>query len=170
MAAWLVVTGLVGVMMGCAATWARMDYKGHRDKEIERRIKALVLPPPEGNQAILDRVLDRLLEAVVPAQKETDGQPDTYSPAEYDAPVEDVQDWTDPFIGLERPTVARLAPGQGIPGMNGDAPVDPVDVWRREGEGAFDDWLAESLVPDDDGPNRAREAESWVDPVRLDDE
>ncbi len=119
---------------------------------------------------MFDKLLDRLLETALPERDRATtgdgGDGVAGSPGEYEPPDDDwagARDWTDPFIGLERPTVARLAPGQGIPGVS--QPVgDVVDEWREKGEGAFEEWAAETYAPD---AAAAESAGSWVAPVDL---
>jgi hypothetical protein len=96
-------------------------------------------------------VVSRLLDVGLPKRDERDAREDDRpgSPAEYEPPIEQVRDWTDPFIGLEREMVGGLRPGEGIPGIGADG-------------GGFDDHpMANGLLPDDGEPSddRAR----WQD-------
>ena len=130
-------------------------------------------PPPDPDQAILERVLDRLLDVTVPKVREESAEesPTTGHQAEYIPPDDDwagAQDWTDGVMGMgdvgERPLVGRLAPGQGIPGIPVmDGQVDPVEMWRERGEAAFDEWARETTVRD--GEELEAQWNAWVDPV-----
>lgn len=61
----------------------------------------------------------RLLDTALPARKEGGGDDEdrVRSSAEYEPPEQQVGDWTDPFFAVDRPLVAGLSPGQGIPGI-----------------------------------------------------
>jgi len=86
------------------------------------------------------------------------------SDAEYEAPDDDwagAQDWTDPWIAPERPLVARLAPGEGIPGM-----PENSAAWQARGEASFDDWASET---GNTAGMQQPAAASWVQPIDLGD-
>ena len=161
MAAWLVVTGMAGVGVGYLLA---VFVMGARLTRMDREVIEQYARPQHGDQAILERVLDRLLSAVIPEpQSQAPDEVETRGDAEYVPPDDDwtgAQDWTDPLLGgqgwdEERPLVGRLAPGQGIPGLPvQDGQVDPVEMWREKGEGAFDEWARETTT--DTG---------WVQPI-----
>lgn len=176
MAAWIVVGVVMGMCVGAGGMWVVAARARRLEAFWQETAKNLIpaSPPPAqhpDDHAILARVLDRLLDATVPAPR--DGQADAGEEppghqAEYEPPPPDVMDWTDPFIGLERPTVARLAPGQGIPGMGGtggEQGVDPVEMWRQQGEGAFDEWARDTMQPEGVEATDYVGGESWVEPV-----
>ncbi len=167
MAAWIVV-GLLGG--GAAGFWAGW-WTNERGRRMEDRLRSLVPHPQPGDKELLERVLERLLGAVVPEPEKRPVDPhaemEGWVASEYEPPDDPVGDWTDPFIGLERPLIARLAPGQQIPGVDvngGDASA--VDQWRESGAASFDEWARDSMVPD----GVTEDGGSWVDPIRLDSE
>ena len=63
MAAWLVVTGMAGVGVGYLLA---VFVMGARLTRMDREVIEQYARPQHGDQAILERVLDRLLSAVVP--------------------------------------------------------------------------------------------------------
>lgn len=145
---------VVGVIVGGLAVWAWMQQAiaaAETEARLEARLREMVKPQP-GDSELMERVLERLLGAVVPEPPKEKAADEVMaeSPAEYDPPDEPVGDWTDPFFGIDRPMVARLAPGQSVPGMpvdEGSGQVDAVEMWRREGEGAFEEWARDTMVP-----------------------
>lgn len=207
MAAWIVVGVVGGVWLGFLvgiASERKRQADLRQDRALEDKLRK-AMQPRDGDKEMLERVLERLLGAVVPEPEKAgtcveqllgadarwmscsltaghagmhravNGTEWTQRPqheSEYEEPVEPVLDWTDPFIGLERPNVARLAPGQAIPGLepvdDGMGHVDAVDAWREQGEGAFEEWARDSMIPE--GDVLEKQWESWVKPVRLDDE
>lgn len=122
-------------------------------------------------RAIMAKVLDRLLDAVIP-------EPGAMLPtmeehqeikAEIAAPI---ADWTDPFIGLavDRPAnmVGRVEAGGELPFVNPQAADGAVDAWRERGDGAFDEWVAESYLPDlPDAGVEDYSPEPWVSPLDV---
>lgn len=169
MAAWAVVAAVMGCLaIGGAGALVGMCLDQRREmREIEDRLREM-MKPQKGDGELMERVLERLLGAVVPEPEKAagDGEIEVRGDAEHEPPEDDwvgAQDWTDPFIGQERPLVGRLAPGQGIPSGQDD---DVVERWREQGVGAFDDWARETLVPE--GPGMSGSA-SWVAPIDLGD-
>lgn len=164
MAAWIVVGVMAGLWIGyLAGVW------GER-----RRTDPPIAPleVPANAESALERVVERLLTAIVPpvpADPAVTAE-QTDSPGEYDPPEEPVGDWTDPFLGLERPLVARLAPGQQIaPGLPrddlDDGGMDAVETWREAGAASFDEWARDTMVPD------ARETTvGWVEPIVMEED
>ena len=115
--------------------------------------------PPPVPEDFYAKMLERLLDATIPQREEAPREePTTYSPGEYIPPDPEVFDWTDPFIGVERPTVARLAPGQPIPFVSAEGNEELVDQWRDSGEGVFEEWARDTITPD-------AIPESWVEPI-----
>lgn len=174
MAAWIVAGVLAGVVVGALIGGLIVWKVGYAESEhdvldVVERLKELNQPQP-GDQEMLDRVLDRLLGAVVPEPREESAAASPTRPtsdAEYEAPEEPVGDWTDPFIGMERPMVARLEPGQAIPGLAPeDGQVDAVEAWRESGTAAFDEWARDTMVPD--GARDEGAVGGWVEPLDLD--
>ena len=164
----LVTGGVVGAVVGAYVVEGRMNAQ----REIEDRLRS-AMPPQTGDAQLIERVLERLLGAVVPDNEKADARVEPIEvrgEAEYEEPVTPVLDWTDPFIGLERPDVARLAPGQSIPGLenvvsaeNMMSTQDAVEMWREQGEGAFEEWARESMVPEG-----TPAAEPWVERLEID--
>lgn len=128
--------------------------------------------PMLGNDLMV-KLVERLLDASLPerqvqgasgVQGAQAGQHD----AEYEPPADawpGAQDWTDPWIAPERPLVARLAPGQGIP-MPAEVAQGPLDAWRTRGEAAFDEWAMET---GNTAGMQQPAAASWVQPIDLGD-
>ena len=134
------------------------------------------IPPPVAQQpaisdALMVKMIERMLDVSLPAQ-DIGGIGNAVDPAnlhdaEYEEPTDDwvgAQDWTDPFLGIERPLVGRLRPGESIPGVTADGSEQALDQWRVKGEGAWEDWAAERYVPDADVA-----PVSWVAPIDLGD-
>lgn len=175
--AWLTVVGLV--LNGGVAAWqigrwvrGRAAREEARDAEMLERLREQMTPQP-GDKELLERVLDRLLEAVVPEPQplsEKAADP-TFSDAEYELPDPDVGDWTDPFIGLERPVVARLEPGQAIPGLAREDIAESESVgaeeWQNIGAGSFEEWARDTMVPE--GVAEDESAARWVEPIDFEE-
>lgn len=144
-----------------------MAADGERLAVLEAKVQSM--------EAVLVRVLDRLLDATLPtAGNGTNG--DVTQPAEHeehqsdDGSYDPARDWTDPFIGLEDGysrdyrEVARLEVGETPPFVpQADVPDAPdvVERWRELGEGAFDEWNRDTHY---DAP---REMVGWVAPLDL---
>lgn len=177
MAAWIWVLVGVGLVCNAVAFGVRVaiGLRERRQRDEERLLAAIrqtVEVEKPGDDELLRRVLERFMDAVVPERANGAGtggeEGGQSSEAEYEPPGDDwagASDWTDPFLGIERQTVARLAPGQGIPGMTQDA-GDVMDSWREKGEGAFDEWMRDEYAPDVSG---APSMQSWVQPLDLGD-
>lgn len=143
-------------------------------------------------------VMTRLLDAVVPTAEQLDaraaaggtemGSHDPHEPDDgsWDAAT---SDWTDPFIGLDRPRaineVARLEVGEAVPGImrhgdvagvpagNGARTVgetDALERWRTMGEGSFEEWNRDTHIE----PHSASEVvgvdrvvAAWVAPLEV---
>lgn len=167
MAAWIVVGVMAGLWIGyLAGVWGERK-RGVREVREAGPIAASEVPA--NAESALERVVERLLTAIVPpvpADPAVTAE-QTDSPGEYDPPEEPVGDWTDPFLGLERPLVARLAPGQQIaPGLPRedleDGGMDAVETWREAGAASFDEWARDTMAPD------AHETTvGWVEPIDL---
>lgn len=171
MAAWIAVGLVGGLWIGYFVAMWVLDGRQSRSREVLDLLEQANRQQP-GDKEMLERVLERLLGAVVPEPREERAElpPTTQSEAEYEPPAPEVGDWTDPFfaLGSERQMVGRLAPGQGVPvGVQGDADGEgesSVEAWRERGEGAFEEWMRETVLPESEPVG------SWVDPVRLEDE
>lgn len=163
-AGWVVLTAFGGVVIGGGLVLGLLSWRVKMEQRVEDRLRDM-MKPVSTDGAMLDRVLERLLEAVVPTRDLAVGdmEPEQRSDAEYEPPDVEVGDWTDPFIGLERPLVARLAPGQQIPGFapDDDRPVDPVEVWQESGEAGFEEWMRDTMMPD------GQQVTGWVEPLDL---
>lgn len=125
----------LGVVAGVLLAYIVFNEWRTRDREVMvREIQAL--RPAETQPAALTdplygEMLARLLDVALPKREEAKDAEVPGHNAEYEPPLEPVGDWTDPFIGLERPLVGGLAPGQAIPGI-GDQATDPSqagEVW-----------------------------------------
>lgn len=130
---------------------------------------------------LISTVLTRLLDAVVPTAEqmaaregggEGTGARDVDDVEDVAGWAASVQDWTDPFIGLEQPRlpnqVARLEPGEQIPYVptpEGAGDGVPIDRWRESGAAAFDEWNRETHLPDVGGEMVV--GRSWVEPLEL---
>ncbi len=139
--------------------------------DLETRVRMLETRVAE-LAAINTKIMDRLLDAVLPPppQPGQEKVAETGADAEYAEPPP-AFDWTDPFIGLENrgPNyVARLEPGELPPfipanGAGGQTvgDTDAMDRWREMGEGAFEEWNADTHHP--------HAAGGWVEPLDLEE-
>ena len=98
------------------------------------------------SEEVTAKLIERLLDAALPArQVEQDEEEQTRSSAEYEPPPEDVpRDWTDPFFAIDRPLVAGLSPGQGIPGIGQD-----VEEWGGDETQAYVEDMQEQATRDE---------------------
>ena len=161
MAAWIVVGVVGGMMCGVVVgVWLTERARPHTE-----------VPVATGGEGsgLMEELVRRLMDATLPARGEGAGEREGEvggHGGEYEPPPDawdGATDWTDGLVAeVERPLVARLAPGQGIP-LGGQQQGDVVDRWREMGQGAFDEWARETYVPE------AADRMSWVEPIDLGD-
>lgn len=161
MAAWIVVGGIGVFILGQWVGWwlaTRWVRQQQAREELEAKLRAATERPGDGE--LLERVLERLLGAVVPEppKQPAPDEVETRSDGEYEAPEDEVGDWTDTFLLPERPLIARLAPGES------PIPAPPAANYGTAGAAAFDEWEAET-----EGASGVAGG-SWVDPIHLDGE
>lgn len=169
----VVVVGLVLVLV----SEGRLAYRVYRLETAQTPAPPASPPAPVESPAqdpLLSEVIARLLDAALPprAPEPTDDQTAVRHQAEYEPPIPEIRDWTDPFFGLEREMVGGLRPGEGIPGIGGDA--NEVETGGEMGTPLPDhapdhDWS----LPDDYEVNGGDAAalelyEQWVEETRRD--
>lgn len=164
MAALLVVGGFV-----CGVLAAYLVMSELRDRERRAHVEGILALRSVDRQNVTDdpilaTMFQRLLDAALPTREEAvEDEGPVGSPAEYEPPPPQVQDWTDPFFGIERELVGGLSPGQAIPGIGPDADIsaafnqahddhplargfEPEDlpVEREAGDALFEEWMSDN--------------------------
>ena len=142
------------------------QVKGHEEEP--RWIPPPEAPQPAISDALVVKMIERMLDVSLPATATPTTEIESaLHDAEYEEPTDDwvgAHDWTDPFLGIERPLVGRLRPGESIPGVTQDGNEQALDSWRQKGEGAFGEWAADTYAPEADVA-----PVSWVAPIDLGD-
>lgn len=159
------MTYLLGVLIGLVLVgvlvWSELERRRQHEQTmaiLRQHIPAPTpppepTPPPWVQDQMFGRIMDRLLNVALPEPAEpTDEVIDNRSDAEYEPPPQQVNDWTDPFFGLDRELVGGLAPGQPIPGIGTDAgvemPTPETDAWFQAWEDGTTTVPGEPEMPD----------------------
>lgn len=153
---------LVGVALVVVLVWSELERRRQHEQTMTILRQHIPTTPAPAiaptTDPMLAEMMTRLLDVALP--KTLTPTPDetieSRSDAEYEPPTQQVNDWTDPFFGLERDVVGGLAPGQPIPGIGQDAgdytadamPMPETDAWFQAWEDGTMAVPGEPEMPD----------------------
>lgn len=155
MAAWIVVCVAMTMAGLAAGMWLERWLRAKSDAVLAHMRENNPRPAPVLEDGLMRDLIVRLMDVSLPKERgEVRGEEEPPGhEAEYEPPMEDVEDWTDviPELHPQRADWMGVPAGAGVPGM-----TEGLEGMEARGAEMFDDWEMERQA-----------ATSWVEPVDL---